>query len=280
MSDLLNAALDYAERGLPVFAIWPALPSVTGRGFICGCGRLHDDGNAAKHPMPRLAPNGFKSATLDKDCIRQWWTSAPNANIGVATGRGCIVLDIDLRHDGDKTLAVLEQQHGAVPPTWRATTGGGGVHLYFTTDVEVRNSAGKIGPGIDIRGDGGYVVAPPSLHISGNRYTWDRPPEQTAAPMPAWLLATTQQAQAAKGATPTAVWRDLVKHGVGEGRRNDVITRLAGHLLRRDIDPLVVFEILTTWNAVRCRPPLDQNELAGIVARIAERELKRREEML
>lgn len=279
MSDLLNAALDYAERGLPVFPIWTALPSLAGGGFICACGKPHKDQNAAKHPMSRLAPNGFKDATTDAARIKHFWTCAPNANIGIATGRKYVVLDIDPRHDGDKTLAALEQQHGTMPPTWRALTGGGGIHVHFTADAEIRNSVGKIGPGIDTRGDGGYVVAPPSLHISGNRYTWDRPPEQTAAPMPAWLLASMQQSQG-KAATPAVVWRDLVKHGVGEGRRNDVITRLAGHLLRRDIDPLVVFEILTTWNVVRCRPPLDQNELAGIVARIAERELKRREEML
>jgi hypothetical protein len=98
--------------------------------------------------------------------------------------------------------------------------------------------------------------------------------------MPAWLLSALRQPQAAKAATPAATWRELVKHGVGEGRRNDAITRLAGHLLRRDVDPLVTFEMLLTWNVARCRPPLDEEEVARIVARITEREFKRRGEVL
>ncbi len=275
---MLDAALGYAKLGLPVFPLWTAVPSITGGGFICACGKLHKDRNAAKHPMARLAPNGFKDATTDEAKVRHFWSCAPNANIGIATSREHAVLDVDPEHGGDQTLAKFEQKHGPLPSTWRAATGGGG-HLYFTADIELRNSVGKIGPGLDIRGDGGYVVAPPSLHASGKRYTWIEPPGQVAlAPMPTWLLAAAQQPQAAKAAIPVGTWRELVKHGVGEGRRNDAVARLAGHLLRREVDPLVAFEILATWNAVRCRPPLEEAEVAGIVARIAERELRRRGE--
>jgi hypothetical protein len=273
---LVDAALDYARRGLPVFPLWTVLPSLAGGTHICGCGR-YPCKDAGKHPMARLAPHGFKDATTDVDLIKHWWTSAPNANIGLATGgRSCIVLDVDPRHDGDRTLVKLEQQHGLLPNTWRALTGGGGTHVYFMADAEVRNSAGKIGPGLDVRGDGGYVVAPPSLHISGNRYTWQSPPDAIAlAPLPTWLLATAQAPN--KAATPVGNWRELVKHGVGEGRRNDAVARLAGHLLRRYVDPLVTLDLMISWNITHCRPPLEQDEVVRIVDSIATKELKRRE---
>jgi hypothetical protein len=268
---MLDAALRYAELGLPVFPLWSALPSITGGGHICGCGRLHKDKSAAKHPH-RLAPNGFKDAVTDNARVRHFWTCAPSANIGIATGRA-VVLDVDPRHGGDETLAKFAD----LPPTWQVTTGGGGKHYYFAADAEIRNSAGHIGPGLDVRGVGGYVVAPPSLHITGRRYTWDRSPEQTAlAPMPAWLLAAVRQPQAAKAGTPATMWRDLVKHGVGDGRRNDTITRLAGHLLRRRVDPLVVLELMLVWNATRCRPPLDEDEVTRVVDNVVGCELRRR----
>jgi hypothetical protein len=191
---MLDAALSYARLGLRVLPLWTALPSTSGGKFICACGRLHKDNAAAKHPMGRIVPHGLKQATTDGALIKYWWTSAPNANIGIATSGCHPVLDVDVRHNGDKTLAELERKNGPLPPTWRVVTGSGGTHVYFTADIEVRNSAGEIGPGLDVRGDGGYVVAPPSMHISGRRYTWDKSPDQTTlASMPAWLLATVQQ---------------------------------------------------------------------------------------
>jgi hypothetical protein len=276
---MLDAAIGYAQLGLPVLPLWTVLPSITGDDFICACGSLRCE-NQGKHPMARLVPHGVKDATTDEAKVRHFWTSAPRANIGIATGRGRIVVDVDGRSCGNQTLAALEQKHGQLPATWRAVTGNG-VHVYFTSDMEIRNSVGRVGAGLDVRGDGGFVVAPPSIHISGKRYSWQQAPDQTQlAPMPSWLLAAVQQTPSAKTAAPAATWRELVKQGVGEGRRNDVVTRLAGHLLRREVDALVVFEIMTTWNAVRCRPPLGEDEIAGIVARIAERELKRRGEVV
>jgi Bifunctional DNA primase/polymerase, N-terminal/Primase C terminal 1 (PriCT-1) len=271
---MLDAALGYVRLGLPVFPIWTVLPSLAGGTYICGCGR-YPCKDAGKHPMARLAPHGFKDATTDEDLVKHWWASAPNANVGIATGRSCTVLDVDPRHGGDRTLAKLEQQRGLLPNTWRVRTGGGGTHVYFTANVDVRNSAGKIGEGLDVRGDGGYVIAPPSLHVSGNHYAWQSPPDATAlAALPAWLLTT---APAAKFATPVTSWRALVKHGVGEGRRNDAVARLAGHLLRRYVDPLVTLDLMISWNVTHCRPPLEQDEVVRIVDNIATKELKRRE---
>jgi hypothetical protein len=99
----------------------------------------------------------------------------PDTGIAVRTGAesGLVVLDVDPQHGGDDTLAELLAAHGVLPITVECFTGGGGRHIYFRhPGGEVRNSAGKVGPGLDIRGDGGYVVAPPSPHPSGRRYEW------------------------------------------------------------------------------------------------------------
>lgn len=86
-----------------------------------------------------------------------------------------VVLDIDPRHGGDDALAELEARHGKLPDTPRVLTGGGGSHIYFRHPgkISIPNSVSKIAPGIDVRGDGGYVIAPPSVHPNGNRYLWE-----------------------------------------------------------------------------------------------------------
>src|SRR6266516_2444057 len=111
---MLDAALGYAKLGLPVFPLWTAVPSITGGGFICACGKLHKDRNAAKHPMARLAPNGFKDATTDEAKVRHFWSCAPNANIGIATSREHAVLDVDLaRRDRRRRPPLFHRRHRA-----------------------------------------------------------------------------------------------------------------------------------------------------------------------
>jgi hypothetical protein len=272
---LLEAALDAARRGWPIFPVWPMVRYGEGT-FACSCNKTVRCDHPGKHPMGNLVARGLHDATTDEKRIRHWWTSAPNANIAMVTGHGRVVLDVDPRHGGEKTLITLEQKHGPLPDTWSTTTGGGGRHLFFAAEVRVRNSAGKIGPGVDLKGDRGYVILPPSGHVSGQNYAWQRRPDETVlALLPAWLLTATA-APLSGAATPTTTWRERVSNSVDEGGRNDAVTRLAGHLLRRAVDPLVVLEMLLGWNALRCRPPLEDDEITDIVARITERELKRR----
>jgi bifunctional DNA primase/polymerase-like protein/primase-like protein len=272
---LLEAALEAARRGWPVFPVWPVVHYGEGK-LACYCGKTSRCEHPGKHPIGTLVARGLLNATTNEELVRHWWTAVPTANIGMATGRGRIVLDIDPRHGGDKTLAGLEQKHGTLPDTWSTVTGGGGRHVFFAAELEVRNSAGKIGTGVDLKGDRGYVILPPSSHVCGRTYAWQRRPDETGlAPLPAWLL-TAAVGPPSGAATPTSTWRDRVRDGVDEGGRNDAVTRLAGHLLRRAVDPLVALEILLGWNALRCRPPLADGEITDIVARITERELKRR----
>ena len=112
-----------------------------------------------------LTKGGHWEATTDEKRIRAWWGRWPEANVGVPTGKASslLVLDVD-GGEGFAALAEIELSCGLAPKSTRARTGGGGEHLYFRypTDVEVRNSQGYLGPGLDIRGEGGYVLVPPS----------------------------------------------------------------------------------------------------------------------
>jgi bifunctional DNA primase/polymerase-like protein/primase-like protein len=223
-------------------------------------------------------PNGVKDATADTKLIERWWQARPDCNVAIATGRvsGIFAVDID-GTDGELELRRLESEFGALPETVEAITGNGR-HLYFKTPgMPIRNSAGRIAAGIDVRGDGGYCITPPSVHPSGRQYHWSVDSASSFAAAPDWLLARIcGKPSTAALPTPPAEWRDLVRDGVAEGQRNATVTRLAGYLLRRHVDALVTFELLTAWSASRCAPPLEVAELAGIVDSIAGRELKRR----
>ena len=255
MSALLDTALSLASRGLHVFPCRP------------------------RDKQPAVF-NGVKRATTDQDVITGWWRST-EYNIGLATGAQSRIFVIDVDSlDAETELAKLEQQHEALPRTTEVLTARGR-HLYFQwPDRPVRNSASKIAPGIDVRGEGGYVLAPPSIHPSGKPYCWSVDSADEFAPAPQWLLAKlvapASRGNTNNGAATAESWRDLVRSGVGEGARNDTITRLAGHLLRRFIDPLVALEFLLAWNEVRCRPPLTEDEVTMIVDSICGLEVKRR----
>ena len=100
-----------------------------------------------------------------------------DANVAIRTGvvSGLVALDVDLAKGGPNSLRLLVQSHEPLPGTVESLTGGGGQHILFQYPGEsILNSTAKLGPGIDIRGDGGYIITPPSLHASGRRYEWDR----------------------------------------------------------------------------------------------------------
>jgi hypothetical protein len=250
---LLESALSLSERGFAVLALQPG----------------------GKKP---LFDGGYKKATRDTEVIARWWSFWPNANVGAATGAasGFFALDVDPRHGGDETLAELERKWGALPITLTSLTGGGGRHLLFRHVAGIRNSAEKrLGPGLDVRGEGGHIVAPPSIHPNGRPYRWiakDAP----IASAPPWLVELARTPPAGSHAAPPESWRRLVADGVAEGQRNDALTRLAGHLLRKCVDPWVVLEIARCWNATHCRPPLDDNEVICTVDSVARCELRRR----
>lgn len=168
----LLLALRYAERRWSVLPIAPQ----------------------SKRPLGSLAPRGVYDATIDDETIRAWFHRAPNIGIAIACGAASklLVLDIDPRAYGDETLGALEKRYGRLPETPRVVTGAIGTHIYFAYDgvVPVR---GSLGPGLDVKATGGYVLAPPSRHPeTGRRYFWDTgalPSETTLASPPEWLCA-------------------------------------------------------------------------------------------
>jgi Bifunctional DNA primase/polymerase, N-terminal len=216
---LQRAALAYAERGWLVLPLWWPSPS----GW-CACGP-HDCDSVGKHPIPRLAPHGLHDATTRMDTISAWWRSVP-ANVGIRTGAesGLVVLDVDGRA-GLLALRALALSHTTFQASW-ARTGSGGWHAYFAhPGTPVPSSAGRLGQGLDVRGEGGYVVAPPSLHGSGRRYRWASPQGAgDVPPLPGWLLEETAAADALVAAGREAgpgerKIRSTVSRGLEAGKR-------------------------------------------------------------
>jgi putative DNA primase/helicase len=206
--------------------------------------------------LPATA-HGCKDATLDADQIRKWWSMWPDANIGLATGYGFWVLDID--PDG---LAWAEAND--LPATIEATTGRGGRHLLYRLPegATVRNSAGVIAPGVDVRGAGGYIVAAPSLHPSGTRYTWldcdGDVPDGDPADAPAWLLdMVTRGAQGAAGEA------FKLPEVIPEGGRDNTLFSFASSLRAQGFGAAEIRAALGVANA-RCVPPLTEKDLDRI----------------
>jgi len=152
---------------------------------------LLGDGGTAGAKKPRQGSRGCYDATLNLDVIDDGLTRYPNANIGIATGEASnlIVLDIDEKYDGPETLKMLEEKLGMLPETVRVNTGGGGFHLYFEFPdcFKNRKIKGKLGEGIDVKANGGYVVTEPSIHPNGRGYFFDlnnHPGDIEAAKLP------------------------------------------------------------------------------------------------
>lgn len=209
-----DRALQYADEGLAVFPVWGITPD-----GHCQCGKIGCKGkNRGKHPS---TPNGLNDATTNQAQVKLWFQNDPGANIGIVTGKasGIIVLDVD----GPEGLASLAALGLSEADTLSAKTGSGGRHLYFAyPGYSIRNSASKIAAGLDIRADGGYVVAPGSKHVSGNRYEWlneggfDRSKILT---LPEKLAKPIEDAESQKG--PTLGYKPTIP----AGERNDVLYR-------------------------------------------------------
>jgi putative DNA primase/helicase len=220
---LLDTALAYAAHGWHVFPCQPQ----------------------GKQPA---TAHGLHDATTDADQITTWWTRTPDANIAIATGTtsGLYVIDID-GAQGEATLEQLEATHGALPDTVQAITGGDGWHYLFThPGGDLRNTAGKLGAGIDTRGDGGYIIAPPSVHPDGPLYEWAAAPDDVElAELPAWIVTelTAKPAPPPPGPTPSPPSSGTTPYAAkaleerarevataGEGTRNHTLNQAAFRL--------------------------------------------------
>lgn len=183
-SPLLDAALAYAARG------WLVFPAHSiGANGRCSC--ADDCGkNAGKHPRVMWKTE----ATTDREIISAWWRRWPESNVAIVTGgqSGLVVFDVDSDKGGDASLAAVEERFGETPTTPTVRTGGGGLHFYCShPGATIANGSALAGyPGLDLRADGGYVIAPPSNHRSGGTYRWDAslPSDLPLAAVPRWII--------------------------------------------------------------------------------------------
>ena len=258
--DMKAAALWYAEHGIPVFP----LHCPTGSG--CSCGKPDCD-KPGKHPR---TAHGFKDATTDPDQVARWWDQWANANIGVPAGTpsGFMVVDIDPRNGGDDSLDKLLFAHGAFPNTAEQITGGGGRHVVFRHPGFPLPKA--LATGIDLKGDGGYIVVAPSMHVSGNRYCWDGIEGKAAllhpAEPPTWLIDESEKTRAKSKCAggPTVVGEKW-----GAGVRNSKLTSVAGSLRRQGLTDDKIAATLMAINAHQCDPPLPDAEVIRIARSVA-----------
>ena len=255
---LLAPGLAYAQRG------WPVLPLHSPKGQACSC-RNPDCRHVGKHPRTL---HGVKDATTDAATIRTWWAKWPDANIGIATGSisGLMVLDVDPRHGGLESLRRLQDQPGPLPRGPAVLTGGDGYHYYFLApDFRVRNKVG-LADGIDVRGDGAYIIAPPSRHATGQIYRWAEgldPDSITLPPLPDWLrtLLVAHPRENGNG--------DRESSHVPEGSRNSHLTSLAGTMRQRGMSEAAIFAALRIESLKRCDPPLTEEEVRAIAVSVA-----------
>lgn len=247
----LNAALDYARHGFRVFPLHTVNDDGT-----CSCGDLNC-ANAGKHPRTQT---GFKQATMDDFEIRRFWTRWPDANIGIATSDGLGVIDVDPRAGGDESVARLERDHDRLPNAYEVATGGGGRHLYVRVPEGTRSRT--LAQGVDFKAEGGYVVAPPSRHASGNEYVLVSAGE--IPPAPEWLLTLVHVRR--NGSAP-------LRKELREGERNAALASIAGSLRNKGLEREEIEAALSTINETRCEPPLAHEEVARIAESIARYEV-------
>lgn len=238
MGNRMEAALYYARQG------WSVIPVSV----------------QTKKPMIEWAEFVNRRAT-EKE-IRQWWEDNPNANVAVITGKisNLVVVDVDVKRGGN-----AEKINEESPCSHVLRTGSGGWHLYYTYPPDAENVGNRVNvrQGIDVRGDGGYVVCAPSIHANGSEYQWLRGDSETRF-LPAPLFAVSGAAREDGQTEPDGQWLTRILKGVDSGGRNDACARLAGYYASKHLPPDVVLENLKTWNT-RNKPPLPDSEIATTV---------------
>jgi Bifunctional DNA primase/polymerase, N-terminal/Primase C terminal 1 (PriCT-1) len=250
---MLAAALTYFESGWPVFPV--CSPAGPGHCFEHPPGK-HAPDAIGKHPLVRWSLFQDQLPTVDN--LRDWWRRWPRANIGLATGAlsGIALIDLDgfaARQDAER--------RGLEPGPTVATGRVGGQHRYcaWRSDaptVFARNT------GIDLRAQGGYALLPPSRHRNGPRYTWLLTPEQASLPpLPRWIDELAHEGRQ-RGS-------ECVTDDIPEHERNVMLTSMAGSMRRRGFGEKAILAALLVENAERCRPPLDDKEVATIVTSVS-----------
>lgn len=260
-SQLLKAALSCAKRGWPVFPLHHIVQEK------CSCNRS-ECSSPGKHPR---TAKGVLDATTDQRQINDWWEERPNANVGVATGKGSgiVVLDLDVKTQGPERWAELLDINGAID-TLTTITGGGAHWIFQAPEESLRSTASQIPKGIDTSAEGGYIVVPPSNHLSGQLYEWDN--RQSPTPLPEWLMLLWPKhqvnPQSSNGSSHDGPdpkdyphWlSEVLANGAPEGERNSVAHRVAAYFRTKGIPRDIILGIMRDF-AAKCSPPMELPEL-------------------
>lgn len=244
---MLDAALEYAARG------WAVFPLVE------------------RDKVPKVA-GGFKVATTDAEQIRAMWERFPQCNVGIATGSmsgGLVVIDLDVDDergkDGNAVLRAWEREHGELPETVCAVTGGGGEHLVFRSSEPVRCAVGEGEfEGVDVRADGGYIVAPPSVHPSGRRYEWEVAPDDVPVAQAdgnVLALAKAVRLSQSGGRDGERVKKVNVNKKVEKGGRNNALFKALCSARSAGFEDMAMEAFAKTYNEMNLVPPLSAEEV-------------------
>lgn len=255
--DMLPYALQYAQAGLKIFPLSPC----------------------SKTPLAET--KGFLDATNDIEKIKKWWSDNPFCNIGLATGNGISVIDVDVgkdnngkTKDGDKSIEEWQEQNGRLPDTLFAISGKGGRHLYYKTE-NICSSATGIIKDVDVRSDGGYIVLPPSVHENGNRYRWVgefeiskiAPADEVVNKLLSLVGSNYKYNDIATniGVTRKISTVDILERlDFAEGRRNDSLYRYGCSLQSKGVEDKEIIAALLKINTEKCSPPLSETEVNRI----------------
>jgi putative DNA primase/helicase len=257
-SQNVRTALFYASRG------WRVIPIFYIKDGGCSCEQYHCY-SPGKHPMLNQWNH---RATIREEVIKSWWGYEPLANVAIVTGKDSNIWSLDVDgSEGKETMRKLVQKHGDLPPTFYWETGGGGYQILFKypEDIPMKNKVG-IFPSVDVRGDDGYVLAPPSNHISGNPYVSYCDPYTPVADAPQWLLET--------ASAPVAY--DLVPGNgllMRDGQRNSGLF-MCGMRIKEEVTGLsynAILDILLSINRFHTDIPLEREEVEGIAKSIYKR---------
>lgn len=219
-----------------------------------------------KNKIP-LTPHGYKDASKDTNAVRQMFTQHQDANIAIATGKvsGVFVLDVDVKNGskGEDSLSELEKEYGELPHTVEALTWSGGRHIFFRYPEQGIGCKAGIKPGIDIRGDGGYIIVAPSV-IEGREYAWEvshHPDETMIVEAPDWLL------ELLKENTPVI---DLSDKGAKiTENRNNALMLMGVKLRKMGLEHSQIEMMLQSINENRCLPPLPKKEISNIAKSVS-----------
>lgn len=212
-----------------------------------------------KRPLIKWKDYQSRQSTIEE--INEWFSLWKDANIAVLTGRisgGLVVVDVDNLKGLKNLLARVNKED---LETLRSQTGRGGIHLFYRASKSLPNAVGIL-PGVDFRGEGGYVVVPPSIHANGKTYRWINK---------AKILNLPQEIEGLLNSKKSGITEKDWEMNIEKGERNNELTRRAGKLIRSNLPKSEVLKILTRWNSEHCKPPLPEKDVVTIVNSIFDR---------